>query len=103
MFPNLISYQKLIKYKKDITPSVRKVQALKQEEYPLYIKEFYEKRTHHCLDLEEPKRLTEKIHTKYRQGNYFRQCSHNNHRLTRSTKTERKSVLSVSSSRQARS
>lgn len=61
MFPNLISYQKLIKYKKDITPSVRKVQALKQEEYPLYIKEFYEKRTHHCLDLEEPKRLTEKI------------------------------------------
>lgn len=60
-FPNIINYWTLRKYKQNEYNLVRKQMILNESEYPSYLKQYYEARTGHQLDLEKPERFTEKV------------------------------------------
>ena len=61
IFPNLIDYVALCKNKRAIYNKVQEIKLLDESQYPLYLKQFYEFKTGHSLNIKNPMRFTEKV------------------------------------------
>ncbi len=61
LFANITDTVNLEIQKNENKNTIKKIQLLKETEYPIYLKELYKLRTGNELDLENPKRFTEKI------------------------------------------
>lgn len=61
LFPNLTDTINLELQKKEDRKTIKKIQSLKEEEYPAFLKGIYESRTGKELNLDNPERFTEKI------------------------------------------
>lgn len=61
MFPNLVGFYKLSCQKKYVYKTTHLPMTLDESEYPSYLKDFYAVKAKHQLNLEEPKRFTEKV------------------------------------------
>ena len=61
MFPNLTGLWNLHKHKQLVYKSIREPVSMKESEYPNYLERFYERRTGHQLNLDNPQRFTEKV------------------------------------------
>ena len=60
-FPNLAGYYKYIRQKRYLLDITHVPASLDESDYPLYLKQFYEKKAGHQLNLEKPERFTEKV------------------------------------------
>ena len=61
LFPNLTDTINLEMQKKEDRKTIKKIQSLKEKEYPAYLKGIYQFRTGKELHLDNPRRFTEKI------------------------------------------